>query len=129
MKVDRYFRLCRNMALQSPQRQRHGACLVKGGSVLSTGYNASGSNLEAFRHMPDTDREFRSSHRHAEVCCVSCLNLEQTTGSDLYVVRISKKETLAYSRPCPMCEAFLRSLGVKRVYYSITDTEFGVMKL
>jgi tRNA(Arg) A34 adenosine deaminase TadA len=48
-------------------------------------------------------------------------------GSIVFVVRIRKNFEMGMSRPCPMCDAAMRVRGVKRVYYSISNSEYGVI--
>jgi len=48
-------------------------------------------------------------------------------GAIVYVVRVLRKDgTLAMSRPCPDCQAILRSKRVKKVYYSINPEQYGI---
>lgn len=49
--------------------------------------------------------------------------------SVVYVARSRRENgSMAMSRPCADCERVLRSRGVKRVEYTISDNEFGVME-
>jgi len=52
-------------------------------------------------------------------------------GATVYVVRVSNDPVFKYklARPCPSCQNHLRKRRVERVYYSISDTEYGVMEL
>ena len=50
-------------------------------------------------------------------------------GAYVYVARVTKGGSLALAKPCRGCTQGLRNKGVKRVYYSISDDEFGVMDL
>ncbi len=53
---------------------------------------------------------------------------------DIYVVRIAKrinKETkeseyyTAMSKPCKHCLAFMQSIGIRKVYYSVNEKEWA----
>lgn len=61
--------------------------------------------------------------------CEYRLSTRLDVGSVVYVVRRRKDGTLANSKPCMNCEKAMRSVGVRRVYYSIGDSEYGVMDL
>lgn len=50
-----------------------------------------------------------------------------TPNSTVAVVRILADGTWALAKPCNSCETCLRRVGVKRVYYSISLNEFGVL--
>jgi deoxycytidylate deaminase len=43
----------------------------------------------------------------------------------MYVSRFDKKGNLANSKPCKWCHEMIFKLGIKRVYYSINNTEYG----
>ena len=48
-------------------------------------------------------------------------------GGTVYVSRIAKKDgKFAMSRPCPTCQTRLRSLDVKRVFYTINNNQYGI---
>jgi cytidine deaminase len=45
----------------------------------------------------------------------------------LYVARVSKKDnSLAMARPCGLCQIRIKSFGVKKVYYTINNKQYGV---
>src|ERR1700743_1136241 len=51
-------------------------------------------------------------------------------GSIVYVARIRLLNgEYALSRPCHSCQKVLKSKKVKRVYYTISNNEYGVMDL
>ena len=105
---------------------RHGAILVKGSSVLnvSTNKNSHARLGKRFRK-----RDCGHATHHAELGCILGLDRSATRGADLYVVRIGKGGELRLSKPCEMCEALLRHVGVKRVFYSINEQNVGCVKL
>ena len=50
-------------------------------------------------------------------------------GGIMYVARVTKGGRLALAKPCRICELKMRSAGVVRCYYTISDHEFGVLEL
>lgn len=48
-------------------------------------------------------------------------------GSVVYVARTLKSGEIAMARPCVRCYAVLKAKGVSRIYYTINDSEFGVI--
>ena len=51
-------------------------------------------------------------------------------GSVVFVCRVRKVDgSFACARPCPDCQRTLTSRGIKKVYYTISNTEYGVMYL
>lgn len=126
-KTTRYLELARNMAHNSPYGKiRHGAVLVKGGSVINASFNKD--NFSSF------GSRFRAHHRghatvHAELGCVLGVSRSSTTGADLYVCRINRAGEFRYSKPCSMCHDVLAHVGVKRVYYTTNEGTVEMYKL
>ena len=52
-----------------------------------------------------------------------------TPGSVVAVVRLLANGKWAMAKCCQSCERLLRRKGVKTVYYSIAENEFGVLHL
>lgn len=50
-------------------------------------------------------------------------------GSIVYVARIRLDGDLAMAKPCKNCKKILSSKGVKRVYYTIDNKNYGFMDL
>jgi len=73
------------------------------------------------RNGANRNRDFRS---HAEARL--CRKLDQ--GSVVWVVRVSRNGALASARPCEHCQKILRSTGVKRCFYSVSNSEYGVLE-
>ncbi len=105
---------------------RHGAILVRGGSILNTAFNKS-------NHI-NWANKFRAKNcghatHHAEVGAVLGMAREKTTGATVYVARVGKSGELKMSKPCEMCQQVLAHVGIKKVYYSIDDENIGCIKL
>jgi len=106
---------------------RHCAVLVSGGSIISIAYN--------FLHITD----IRFDSMKAKICgryqnanhaeCAAILKVadkKDLCGTKLYIVRISRNGKLQNSRPCGLCRNTIIKYGISRVFYSISDGEFGV---
>ena len=126
-RTKRYFDLARNTAFNSEYGKiRHGAVLVKGGSVINTCFNKD--------KFCSFGTRFRSPARgpatiHAELGCILGLPRDVTTGSDIYVCRINKKGEFRNSKPCAMCHEVLNHVGIKRVYYTTGEGTVEMYKL
>lgn len=55
---------------------------------------------------------------HAEVDALRGIHPENARGATVYVSRVLRDGSIGYSRPCPACEKYLVSLGIKRVVYT-----------
>ena len=96
-------------AEQAPHsRWRVGAVLVRGGSLLSTGYNR-------YRNDP-AQVEFGNASYHAEE--VAIRKAGDTEGSTIYVARITRSGLLGLAKPCPRCTNMLITEGVSTVVWS-----------
>lgn len=126
MNKKRAFELAKKAAKESPfEIRRHGAVLIRGGKILSSGFN-----LCVHSKLSDRFKKHAGEGtRHAEVAAILGIDKKVTSGADIYVVRLNKKGELKNSRPCLMCQDILKFVGVRRAFYSISDTEYGVLKI
>jgi len=125
-KVQKFFNLAIKEAEKSEYSSfRHGAIVCKGGSVIqgSPNKNCLCSFGERFIHYKGIPTV------HAELGSILGVSKTNTHNATVYVVRINRNGTLMNSRPCPMCQGVLFFVGVKRVFYSISDNEYGVLNL
>ena len=105
------------------------AIIVKGGKVLSVGYNKQATN-SFVEHFTDRVRGMRDYclSTHAEMDAVlKARSKTDLRGSKIYVARVRRNGELGMARPCSICQTVLHSYGVKRAYYTISDNEYGVM--
>lgn len=126
-KVSRYLQLAKNVAYNSTYgKLRHGAVLVKGGSVLNTSFNK-----DSFTSFGNRFRDHGRGPAtvHAEIGSVLGLARETTTGSDVYVCRINREGQFRNSKPCSMCHEVLRHVGIKRVYYTTSENTIEMYKI
>lgn len=123
----RFFDLATRVAENAAQGgYKHGAVLVRGNIVLNASHNKNAYTRfgERFRRRDKGD----ATH-HAELGCILGLDRSITRGADVYVVRVGRSGNLLLSKPCDMCEAALRHVGVRRVYYSLNDGNFEFCRL
>lgn len=105
----RWLRHALVQAEQAPHaRWRVGAVLIRGGSVLSTGYNR-------YRNDP-AQVEFGNASYHAEE--VALRKAGDAEGSTIYVARITRSGALGLAKPCPRCLDLLITEGVSTVVWS-----------
>ena len=121
VKNKRYIEFAKRVAEQSDYGKfRHGAVLVKGSSVRSISCNKH-------RHCSFGARFRKEGHGeatlHAELGAI--LGIERSTTQ----ARINKEGEARISKPCPMCEAAMRHVGVRRVYYTNEHGKIERMRL
>lgn len=81
--------------------------------------------LVTARNIHFLNKDYKDNYGHAEERLVRKLDY----GSTVWVVRISVTDgRLKPAKPCKRCENDLRLKGVKKVYYSISENEYGILK-
>jgi tRNA(Arg) A34 adenosine deaminase TadA len=81
----------------------------RNGSSYCSVYSA-----ENFKHFPEIHSEFRS------------LSKAGMYATEMYVARILKNGKTAMARPCVHCQVLIKNKKVKKVYYTINDTQYGI---
>ena len=123
----RYFNVARKIAFCSEQSDyKHGAVLVKGGSIINTSCNKN--RLVSFGARFCTEHSGIAT-LHAELGAILGIERSITEGASLYVARIGKTGFFRLSRPCGMCYAAMRHVGIKKVYWTINNASCAMGKL
>lgn len=100
------------------------AVIVAGGSVLSVGYNSS--KVTSFIRAFGLER----NHMHAECDAIlSARNKIDLNGSKLYVARLTlKRGVVGNAKPCDMCMHAAFMYGIKRIYYTVNENTYAVIR-
>ena len=108
------------------------ALIVRGGSVISVGYNRRSTNAFV-EHYTDQVRgggRGYSLSTHAEMDAVAqARDKTDLTGCKIYVARRRMDGEIGLARPCEICQTVLWSYGIRKAYYTIDKENFGVMKI
>ena len=115
-----YFKLARNIAKESDYHVKVGAVIAKK-KPISAMSNCSKSHPKCF------DGFMRSTH--AEVRAITNCGAENLEGASIYVFRATADGKPALSKPCSNCLTRIKEYGIKRVYYSIDENSYGVIRL
>lgn len=100
-------------------RYRISCIAVKDGCIVSKGKNHLRTKLGK-SIMPSF---------HAEVDTIN--RVRKTTNKkkiDLYVTRVDWNGNYANARPCMFCTSFIKYHGIRKVYYTLNDSEVVVIK-
>ena len=124
---NRYFTIAFEKLKNHPSvelRSLHVALLVKGGRILSVGFNKRKKNK-----FIDIHARHPGCTTHAE--CAAILKVRKKidlTGCKIYVARLKKNDhTLGNSKPCEMCQEIIKKHGIKKVYYTVESNKFDIM--
>lgn len=116
----KYFDLAQKLSVKSTHpKHQLGCVIVKKNEVIGLGFNK-------FKTHPKSKHPFQMIH--AELDATLGINRTELEGADAYVYRETKDGNQAIAKPCPYCEAALREVGIKNVYYT-TDYGFDGLKL
>ncbi len=101
-------------------KSRHGAIIFRGNSVITARPNTRKTNpkLCSYTKFP---------YVHAEQNAILAAGTDNTIGSSMLVIRIGADGSLRNSKPCVVCQQFIRDAGIRRVFFS-TDTGFGELE-
>lgn|SRR5574343_206975 len=110
-------------ALKSEYKQhRVGAVIVKGGNILSTGFNKL--RPTAILKTPTL---------HAEAAAILKLLKDgrqaDLLGADLYVSRWTRGGRVSMAKPCTACTDLCLSVGIRRVHFTNEMGAVETMKL
>ena len=117
-----YFKAAKAISeLSDFPRVKIGCCAVYKHKIISSGCNSLKTNpkqkyLNTHRFSADTPATI-----HAELACLlPLMNRKDIEFSDvsLYIYREYKSKELALARPCASCEALIKSLGIRNIYYT-----------
>lgn len=99
---------------KSDHRHRMGAVIFKKKYIISVGHNRSRS-LRSVNQHPKFRRWEHSVHAEMDAIIKARRDLK---GTSILVTRINRFGELRYARPCRHCMAYLRYVGIKKIYYS-----------
>ena len=117
-----YFEMARKAALKKSDRREQRIGVV--GLRKKDGVLVSSSNGCVLMSPTDTHNCYPLAHAEARIA----RKLDQ--GSVIFVCRIKKiNGEYGLAKPCPHCEKALTARGIRRVYYTISNKEYGVLDL
>lgn len=108
-------------------KARLGAIVVYKGKVLSVGWNSNKTSpvQKELNRLRSFDVEASNAYNtlHAEVACllkVKDLDIDWGKAS-IFVYRIKKDGNSGLAKPCPGCGAYIKSLGIRNIFYSTNN--------
>jgi len=116
MKVAKYFRMAQILASQGDSKDANRCYRLGAVGVRTDGVVLGCSNLCVREKCPEAHAEYRTAKM-------------MTPHSTLFVVRIGRQGEWRLAKPCSTCMSYMKNKQVKRVYYTISPGEYGVIKL
>ena len=115
-----FLSVARYLASKSEARQKHGAIVVKGGSVLGTGYNKDRNHPDNV--SPEHIKTHCSVHAEVEAIRDAGWNVK---GAVLYVARVNRFGEDRYSKPCDRCTVVIEETQIKKVIYTGSENDYA----
>lgn len=97
-------------ALKSEHRFRVGAVVYRNGRLLGYGHNKPNKT------HPKARTPF--NRIHAEFDAILGIPKDKLKGASIYVHRLLRDHSGGLAKPCVHCEAMLRAVGIKDIWYS-----------
>ena len=111
-----FLSVAKYLASKSDSRHKHGAIIVKGGSVVGTGYNKDRNHPDIV--SPEHIKTHCSVHAEVEAIRDAGWNVK---GAVLYVARVNVHGKDRYSKPCDRCAIVIEETEIKKVIYTRSD--------
>lgn len=105
--------VARAFAEESELKMKHGAIVVRGGSLMGTGYNKH-RNDPAF--LPE-DIVRENTTYHAESVAIRSAG-DNCRGGVIYIARVNRQGEDRNSRPCVYCRILIEEVGIKKIVYT-----------
>lgn len=123
VRVTRLLNEAKKTSEQSNHQHQIGCIIVKGGNILSRGFNQVRYSKRgcSFTNYPES--------LHAERAATRNLSREALRGSTVFVYRRGKEGSGRNAKPCRFCEDLLRFVGIKTCYYSDETSPTGYSKI
>ncbi len=128
MNPNRFFKIAANVATKIDDQRDHriGCVGVRSDGATTTARNGSVKESSS-KHLLTCKKtgKRRFPKAHAEVR----LSKKLDVGSVVFLCRVGGKGNWLLSKPCQNCLRVLRNKGTKRVYFTISNSEYGVITL
>lgn len=116
-KIEEFLAVTETMAERSSLKRFQVGALIHKDGEISTGW----------AHMSDLQLQNYISI-HAEIHALWRANPKFLDGADCYLVTISaKSKNKTNSKPCETCMAHLYDAGIRKVYYTVSNDEYGII--
>ena len=116
------FRVAKAVSMLSDHKNKIGCVVVNKHRIISSGFN---SHIKCHKIQALLDKERFGCECpgkvHAETAALLPLIKDglDLSKASIYIYRQHKNGALACARPCARCEKLIRSLGLKRIFYTV----------
>jgi tRNA(Arg) A34 adenosine deaminase TadA len=93
--------------------RRHGSVITNNRNIVATGYNINFGKTKIKNKWSEHAEE-------AAINNVKKMKKKQYQRYRLWVIRLNPCMDLVNSKPCPMCDKYIKKVGIRYVYYSVS---------
>lgn len=115
MNIERWIKIAVEEAKKSTFNPKVGAIIFNKGIFVSSGHNYSHRSIK--NHHPKYRKSKYSIHAEVDTIIRAKTDLK---GKSILVIRINNKDEFRLSKPCKWCYEYLKHVGIKKCYYSIS---------
>ncbi len=121
--MEPFLRMAVEVAESSPSKKKVGAVLMSKNKVITTATNHDCKSHPLQAKWAERVGLSEKIYLHAEM---SAMIKARDDADKIVVVRLGgfSGHELRQSRPCPICEAYLKHSGVNHIYYSTGNNKF-----
>jgi len=116
MCINRWLKKAVEEANSSTYKIKVGAVIFNKGEFISSGHNYGCRSIK--NHHPKFRKEKYSIHAEVDAIIRAKQDLK---GASILVVRVNNQNQFRLSKPCEKCRKYLKHVGVKKVYFSISE--------
>lgn len=113
---NRWTKIAVDEAKKSTFNPKVGAVIFNKGIFISSGHNYGNRSIK--KHHPKYRKTKYSIHAEVDAIIKAKTDLK---GKSILVIRINKQDQFRLARPCNYCMEYLKYVGIKRIYYSISS--------
>jgi deoxycytidylate deaminase len=116
-KIEEFLAVTESIAERSTLKRFQVGAMLHNDGEISTGW----------AHMSDLQLQNYISI-HAEIHALWRANPKALDNADCYLVTLSaKSKNRTNSKPCESCMAHLYDAGIRKVYYTVSNDEYGII--
>lgn len=124
--IQKYFNIAKELAARSTQRKTKVGCvIVYRNRIIGSGINSNKTNPMQRKYNrlrgfdPDSTNTKNTIHAECDAILHLCdYNNINWNKVHIFIYRIKNKTGFGLARPCKSCEAMIRDLGIKNIYYT-----------
>jgi deoxycytidylate deaminase len=113
-----------NESFKSTHKQRMAAVIFNKNRIISVGYNKPQTHRKKLH--PKFQRFPNSIHAEAAAILNAKTDLKNCS---ILITRLDAEDNFTYAKPCNHCKEYISYVGIRTIYYTITENPLEYCKL